>query len=306
MTEPHATEHWFRAPGKINLGLAVGPVASDGYHPLKTVFQAVDLCEDIEIRAADTLSVTFAGPVDTGDLIGTDTLVHRAARLVAEAAGLEPMPGAHIEVLKRVPIAGGMGGGSADAAATLVACNSVWNAGLDVDQLNDLAATLGADVPFALHGGTKFGTGRGDELVDVLCHAHYTWLLVPNEHGLSTPAVYRELDRIREAGVAKQVLLDADDRAEVLIAALRQGDPRALAPTLFNDLDQAACSLHPDLERIRQAGLDAGALAGFVSGSGPTMVFLTQDNEHALDVQLGLRDSGLESIIVHGPVKGAL
>lgn len=299
-------EHWFRAPGKINLGLAVGAVGADGYHPLSTVFQAVELFEDVEIHAADHLTVSFAGPIDTSGLTGTDTLVHRAAHLVAEAAGLSPVPGAHIEVLKRVPIAGGMGGGSADAAATLVACNEFWSAGLDHEQLHALAAQLGADVPFALHGGTRLGTGRGDQLVDVLSPGRHTWLLVPSTLGLSTPAVYGELDRMRERGEAPAVDLDIDTRTAELLTALRSGDPRVLASALFNDLDAAACSLLPVLNETRNAGLDAGALAGFVSGSGPTMVFLAQDNEHGLDIQLGLRERHIDSIMVHGPARGAL
>ena len=306
MSQSDAREHWFRAPGKINLGLAVGSVQPDGYHPLSTVFQAVGLFEDIEIHAADELTVSFAGPIDTSGLNGTDTLVHRAARLVAEAAGFDAIPGAHIEVLKRVPIAGGMGGGSADAAATLVACNEVWNAGLSHEQLHELAAQLGADVPFALQGGTQLGTGRGDLLVDVLSPGKYTWLLVPSAIGLSTPAVYGELDRMRERGDAPTIDVATDERTDTLLAALRARDPRALAPALFNDLDAAAVSLLPALDDTRQAGLDAGAIAAFVSGSGPTMVFLALDNEHALDIQLSLRGQHIVSTMVHGPARGAL
>lgn len=300
-----SVELWVRAPGKINLGLAVGSVGTDGYHPLHSVFQAVELFEDVRVRPASKLTVSFAGPVDTTALTG-ETLVHRAARLVAEAAGLSPMPGADIEVIKRVPIAGGMGGGSADAAATLVALNELWQADLSHEQLHGLAAELGADVPFALHGGTELGTGRGDQLTDVLAAGHYTWLLVTSSQGLSTPAVYAELDRMRASGLAVAVDLDTDSRTDTLLAALRGGDPRQLAPALFNDLDQAACSLLPSLNDTRQAGLDAGALAAFVSGSGPTLVFLALDNQHGLDIQLGLRAAGLQAEMVHGPAKGAL
>lgn len=296
----------FRAPGKINLGLAVGDLDVTGYHSLRNLFQAVELFEDIEIHAAGQFDVSFAGPVDTSGLTGTNTLVHRAAHLVAAAAGLDPMPGARIEVLKRVPIAGGMGGGSADAAATLVACNELWSAGLNHEQLHALAAQLGADVPFALHGGTQLGTGRGDQLVDVLSPGRYTWLLVPSAIGLSTPAVYAELDRMRECGEAPSTDLETDARTDELLVALRSKDPRALAPALFNDLDAAACSLLPALETTRQVGLNAGALAGFVSGSGPTVVFLARDNEHGLDVQLGLREQHIDSVMVHSPARGVL
>lgn len=301
--EPDAQAILVRAPGKINLGLAVGPPGYDGYHPLRTVFQAVELFEDVRVRPAEQLSVSFTGPIDTGALLG-DTLVHRAARVLATSFGLAP--NADISVLKRVPIAGGMGGGSADAAATLVACNEAWKLDADLDELHTIAASLGADVPFALYGGTRLGTGRGDQLIDVLTQSRYTWVLVPDSEGLSTPKVYAELDRMRASGEASTTQLDTDPRIDTLLSALRDGDPELLAAALFNDLDAAACSLRPELELTRLVGIEAGALAALLSGSGPTMMLLAHDNQHALEIQLAMRASGIDTLVTHGPARGAL
>ncbi len=298
-----------RAPGKINLVLHVGAVQPDGYHPLATVFQAVSLYEDVYARSARELSVSFRGSVDTSELTGEDTLVHRAAKLIA--AQLTPeqrdemellpgaMPGIRIVVNKHVPIAGGMGGGSADAAATLVACNDIWNMGLDRATLGDLAAALGADVPFSLQGGTAMGLGRGDLLTPMLTGGEAHWVLVPSDFGLSTPAVYGELDIMRAAGTAPG-RLDAPHIPAETVAAIREGSYPAYASVLDNDLQAAAFSLEPRLrERMRHLETRTG-LGGIVSGSGPTIVLLAPDEESA---QQAAAEVG--GIAVTGGVHGA-
>jgi 4-diphosphocytidyl-2-C-methyl-D-erythritol kinase len=223
---------------------------------------------------------------------------------VADHAGVSA--GVRIEIEKNVPIAGGMGGGSADAAATLIACDTLWNTGLSREQLHELAAQLGADVPFALAGGTAIGLGRGDELSPVLSQGRFDWVLVLPHGELSTPTVYRELDahRERHAGELGPVLEHPSVSTE-LLQALRAGDPTLLADNLANDLQAPAIHLSDELSDVLELGERAGALAGLVSGSGPTVAFLAEDRESAIDLQIGLSAAQLRAVRVSGPVHGA-
>lgn len=294
-----------RAPGKINVFLGVGGRHDDGYHALATVFQAVSLYEDVIARPADDFSVTVSGVEDIGSVPLDDrNLAMRAAKLLA--AAVDHRGGVALEIRKSVPVAGGMGGGSADAAAALVACDALWGTGLSQTRLHDLAARLGADVPFALHGGTAVGTGRGDQLNPALARGRFDWILVPSEQGLSTPVVYERLDLLREeeGALADDPPLSLDVPIPVL-QALRSGDPVRLAETLFNDLHAAALYERPDLADTIRQGVAAGALQGIVSGSGPTVALLCPDPETAQDVQSSLREGGLDPLHVHGPVPGA-
>lgn len=294
-----------RAPGKINVFLGVGGRHDDGYHALATVFQAVSLYEDVIARPADDFSVTVSGVEDIESVPLDDrNLAMRAAKLLAVA--VDHPGGVALEIRKSVPVAGGMGGGSADAAAALVACDALWGTGLSQARLHDLAARLGADVPFALHGGTAVGTGRGDQLNPALARGRFDWILVPSERGLSTPVVYERLDLLREdeGALADDPQLSLDVPIPVL-QALRSGDPAQLADTLFNDLQAAALYERPDLAETISLGVAAGALQGIVSGSGPTIALLCPDPETAQDVQSSLRENGLDPLHVHGPVPGA-
>ncbi|PWC02907.1 4-(cytidine 5'-diphospho)-2-C-methyl-D-erythritol kinase [Agromyces badenianii] len=293
-----------RAPGKINLFMRVGAVQRDGYHDLATAYQAVSLYEDVRAWPDDAFSVSFGGSVDTSGLpTDRSNLAIKAAKLLARTAGVPG--GVHLEIDKHVPIAGGMGGGSADAAATLVACDALWGTALSKEELHALAAKLGADVPFALSGGTAIGTGRGDRLSPALATGSFHWVLAVAEFGLSTPAVYNELDRQRESRLA----IVADDAQPVVdtavLQALRAGDPRRLAAALHNDLQAAALSLAPGLGGILELGEAHGALAGLVSGSGPTVAFLVDDTDSALELQVALSAARLHAVHVHGPVHGA-
>lgn len=294
-----------RAPGKINLYLGVGGRHDDGYHALATVFQAVSLYEDVIARHADDFSITVSG-VDDVDSVPLDdrNLAMRAAKLLATAAQYEG--GVALEVRKSVPVAGGMGGGSADAAAALVACDALWGTGFSTARLHELAARLGADVPFALHGGTAVGTGRGDQLSPALARGRFDWVLVTSAQGLSTPVVYGRLDALREqhGALADDPPLSLDVPVPVL-QALRSGDPELLAESIYNDLQEAALFERPDLETTILRGIHAGALQGIVSGSGPTVALLCGSPESAQHVQNELRDHGFDSLHVHGPVPGA-
>jgi 4-diphosphocytidyl-2-C-methyl-D-erythritol kinase len=294
-----------RAPGKINLYLGVGGRHDDGYHALATVFQAVSLYEDVIARPADEFSITVSG-VDDVDSVPLDdrNLAMRAAKLLATATEYDG--GVALEIRKSVPVAGGMGGGSADAAAALVACDALWGTGLSPTRMHELAARLGADVPFALHGGTAVGTGRGDQLNPALARGRFDWVLVTSEQGLSTPVVYGRLDTLRDEDglLADDPPLSLDVPIPVL-QALRAGDPALLAESLLNDLQAAAVFERPDLDATIQDGIRAGALHGIVSGSGPTVALLCADPESAQDVQTVLQRSGRDALHVHGPVPGA-
>ena len=289
-----------RAPGKVNLYLGVGDRREDGYHELTTVFHAVSLADDITVRPADVLSLQVHG--EGADEVPTDArnLAWQAAELMAEHVGRAP--DVEITIDKSIPVAGGMAGGSADAAAVLVGINALWELGVPRRDLHAIAARLGSDVPFALHGGTALGTGRGEELATVLARNTFHWVLAFGAGGLSTAAVYAEIDRLRTAGEPPQL---ADP--EPLLTALSSGDPHELAPLLGNDLQPASLSLEPNLRRTLRAGTEAGALAGIVSGSGPTCAFLCASAEAAVQVSAELAGAGVCRTVrvASGPVHGA-
>lgn len=294
-----------RAPGKVNVFLRVGALQEDGYHCVATAYQAVSLYEEVRATPADDFAVSVHGSVDVSRVpVDGANLAIRAARLLAARTGYRG--GVRLAIDKHVPVAGGMGGGSADAAATLVACDALWGTGLGREDLLELAAELGADVPFALTGGTAVGTGRGDELSPALATGQFEWVLVVADYGLSTPDVYAELDRHR----ARHILdifpapVTPTVDAEVL-QALRAGDPGMLADTLSNDLQAPALHLAPDLVDVLELGERGGALAGIVSGSGPTVAFLAPDADTAIGLQVSLSASGHTVLRAHGPVSGA-
>lgn len=293
-----------RAPGKINVFFAVGAPGDDGYHDVASVYQAVSLFEDVWATASDDFSVSVTGTVDVSGVPCDDrNLALRAARLVADEIGHSG--GVHLDIVKHVPVAGGMGGGSADAAAALVACDALWEARLGTARLHELAAGLGADVPFALLGGTAIGTGRGDRLTPALVHGRFDWVLVPTAgDGLSTPAVYRQLDELRahDAEAARHPTPVIDP---AVLQALRAGDAAALAPAIHNDLERAAVSLRPDLAGTLRLAAAVGAIAGVVSGSGPTIALLAAGPDAAAVLQLELAAAGYDAVHVHGPAAGA-
>lgn len=291
-----------RVPAKINLHLGVGPLRRDGYHELNTVYHAISVHDELTARRGDTLSLTMAGE-GTGELaLDESNLVIRAARALASSAGVPPHARLHLR--KQIPLAGGLAGGSADAAAALVACDALWGTGLSRDELAEIAADLGSDVPFLIHGGTALGTGRGEAVSPVLARPTvWHWVVAVADGGLATPVAYRELDRLREAGAAGPPLGSTD----TLLAALRQSDPRVLAAALGNDLQDAALALRPSLAATLKAGEAAGALAGMVSGSGPTCVFLATGAADAerIAAELGALDVCRHARTAHGPVAGA-
>ncbi|HSP37020.1 MAG TPA: 4-(cytidine 5'-diphospho)-2-C-methyl-D-erythritol kinase [Frankiaceae bacterium] len=300
-----------RVPGKVNLHLGVGPLAPDGYHPVITVLQAVSIYDEVSASPAEEISVAVSGEGASagpdGVPLGPDNLAHRAAAMLARRAGISQ--GVHLTLHKDIPVAAGMAGGSADAAAALVACNALWRTAARRDELHEVAADLGSDVPFALVGGTALGTGRGDQLTPVLARGSYCWVFALAERGLSTPAVYREYDRMLEELPSSPELLRPAvvARPNDVLAALRSGDAAALGAALGNDLQLPALRLRPELREVVQAGTDLGAIGGLVSGSGPTCAFLAADEAAAQDLAAGLTERGICRVVrtATGPVPGA-
>lgn len=289
-----------RVPAKVNLALKVGGADVDGYHGLGTVFQAVSLADEVvaEEAAAGQFRLAFHGEGAAFLPVDDTNLAIRAAKLLARRFE-RPDVGANLVIRKRIPVAGGMAGGSADAAAVLVACNELWGIGASTAELHPLAAELGADVPFLLLGGTAIGTGRGDQLTPVMTSGTYHWTLALSHTGLSTPAVFREFDK-----------LSVDHSTEIpvgLLEALRAGDPVALGAALVNDLQVPALLLQPGLAHTLRIGLDAGALGAVVSGSGPTCAFLAASDAHSIELAEALGVfSGVRAVRrAYGPVTGA-
>jgi 4-diphosphocytidyl-2-C-methyl-D-erythritol kinase len=291
-----------RVPAKINLHLGVGPLRPDGFHELNTVYHAIGLFDELTARAGDTLTLTMEGEGAGALELDESNLIIRAAR--ALAARTRSPAHARLHLRKTIPLAAGLAGGSADAAATLIACDLLWGTGLAREELAEIGATLGSDIPFLLHGGTALGTGHGEAISPILARpTTWHWVVALAGHGLSTPEVYRKLDELRAGAWPPKALGDSDE----LMAALRQRDPEVLGGVLGNDLQPAALALRPELADVLKAGSDAGALAGLVSGSGPTCVFLAADAGHAGRIAAGLNAAGVcrEAVTARGPVPGA-
>lgn len=313
------------APGKINVFLHVGETMDDGYHELVTVFMALDVFERVTLtptrgevitevaNTSGTETYPGASPVTGVTLKGrfgttavpldhTNLAVSAINRLAARTGARVPVA---VEIDKNVPVAGGMGGGSADAAAALVAYAHLVGID-DADLLRRVGAELGADVPFALHGGVAVGTGRGDRLSPVLSSGTFNWVLATSVDELSTPVVYRTLDELRGAGLSGPEV-GVQERLNAVLQALGSGDARALARAVHNDMAPAAFHLLPTVGALARTGCQAGALAALLSGSGPTMGFLVDGPTHALDLTVMLEASAAVKHVVRavGPAPGA-
>lgn len=292
-----------RVPAKVNLQLAVGPREADGYHNLATVFQALSIYDDVTVtRAAEGtgISIEITGDQTHGVPADASNLAVKACALIQEKFDVDI--DIHISIKKSIPVAGGMAGGSADAAATIVAVDHLYSLGMSKDEMVDVASKLGSDVPFMLMGGTAVGTGHGDRLTPALSRGTYHWVLALSTLGLSTPAVYAECDRLRaDLDVAQPQASDA------LLQSLLANDPKAVGKALSNDLQAAACSLRPALSLVLEVGEEYGALGALVSGSGPTVAFLVNDEEQGLDLAVALTASGVVGSVAraYGPVHGA-
>lgn len=292
-----------RVPAKVNLQLAVGPREADGFHNLVTVFQAISIYDDVTISktaAGSGITIAITGDHTHGVPADASNLAAKAAKLIAEE--YEFAIDIHIEVKKSIPVAGGMAGGSADAAAVIVGLNDLFDLEMSREEMLEFGAKLGSDVPFMITGGTAIGQGRGDQLTAALSRGTYHWVLALSSVGLSTPAVYQECDRLR-AGLD----IAAPQTSDSLMQSLLSADPKAVGLALQNDLQSAACSLRPALTLVLDVGEEYGALGSIVSGSGPTVAFLVGDEEQGLDLAVALTSSGVVGSVARafGPVPGA-
>ena len=292
-----------RVPAKVNLQLSVGPLGADGYHEVTSVFQAISLFDDVTVATAlPGTGITISITGDTAHGVPTDSsnLAIKAAQLMAKTYDLPP--DLIIKLKKEIPVAGGMAGGSADAAGVIVGLDSLFELGISRDEMESVGSKIGSDVPFSICGGVAIGTGRGDQITPALAKGSYNWVLALSGQGLSTPSVYQECDRLREG-----LSIATPQVSEPLMQALRAGDAKALGKALSNELQSAASSLRPALRLVLDVGVDYGALGGIVSGSGPTVAFLVTDDEHAMDLTVALSSSGVVSSVVRasGPTNGA-
>jgi 4-diphosphocytidyl-2-C-methyl-D-erythritol kinase len=292
-----------RAPGKVNLHLAVGALQDTGYHDVRTVLQAVSIHDELVASAPATRgSITLTISGEGSEDLPTDrsNLAVKAAHLLAERANVDQ--GVHLQIHKDIPVAAGMAGGSADGAGALVACDAYWGTGLTRAEIEELAAELGSDVPFAVMGGTALGVGRGEQLSPVLWRGSYDWVFAVADGGLSTPAVYAELDRYR-AELPRPELPSTSG----LVTALRQGNVKAVGRALANDLQVPAYRLRPALRDVIAAGEGLGVLGSIVSGSGPTCAFLCSDPDDADRVARGLEAAEVcrRARVATGPAMGA-
>ena len=289
-----------RVPAKINLALRVGRTRSDGYHELATIFQAVSLYDEVAASRSETITCEVSG-IDSHIIgPGKENLAFRAARLLQQEYGVREGVDLHID--KRIPVAGGMAGGSADAAGALLACTTLWGLPTSSEDLMVLAGRLGADVPFPLMGGCALGRGRGEILTPTLSRGLYHWVLALSPGHLATPEVFRRFDTMAPADLPR-----TPDIPPETMMALTSGNVHRVAACLVNDLAPAACSLMPELYATINAGRDAGCLAWLVSGSGPTVAFLAENESTAMDLAVALSSAGVarDVRLVTGPVPGA-
>jgi 4-diphosphocytidyl-2-C-methyl-D-erythritol kinase len=292
-----------RVPAKVNLQLSVGPKEADGYHNLVSVFQAISIFDDITIKLGEPgsgLTISVAGDQTHGVPADANNLAAKAVSLISKEYDLTV--DAHIEIKKSIPVAGGMAGGSADAAGTIIGIDYLYSLDMTREEMTEIAAKIGSDVPFMLSGGTAIGTGHGDQLTAALSRGTYHWVLAVSTVGLSTPAVYAECDRLRG-----ELEIVEPQTNEALMQSLLAADAPGVGAALVNDLQLAACSLRPAIRLVLDVGQEYGALGAIVSGSGPTVAFLVADQDSGLDLAVALTSSGVVGSVVqaYGPVAGA-
>ena len=292
-----------RVPAKVNLQLSVGPRGNDGYHQLVTVFQAISIFDEVTLtKSTDGSGTTISISGDQRHGVPADetNLAMQAAEILSKKYDFNI--DAHMEIKKSIPVAGGMAGGSADAAAAIMAIDYLYSLNMTRDQMIEVAAELGSDVPFMLNGGTAIGQGHGDQLTSALSRGTYHWVLALSSVGLSTPAVYGECDRLRAGSEISEPQI-----SDSLMQALLSADSKNVGKLLVNDLQPAACSLRPALRLILDVGQEYGALGAIVSGSGPTVAFLVADEDQGLDLAVALTSSGVVGSVAraYGPVHGA-
>lgn len=298
--------HAATAFGKINLFFKVGPLLDNGYHQVASLYQSVNLAETVVAELASDWEVAVTGNLDAAHLQAVPTnrnnLVVKAAKAAGAVLRYRKVPRLALTIHKNVPVAGGMGGGSADAAAAILAAESAWGRLLTDTERREIAAGIGADVPFALLGGAAVGVGIGEELTPIKQKSKLHWVLIPNNFGLSTPAVFAELDRLRDLRGDNPKWVEEATMSTALVRALKEGaSAEDIAPLLHNDLQEAALSLKPELQEIFDLGERAMALRVIVSGSGPTIALLARDANDAAAIASRMVTFGQQAVVTSSP-----
>ncbi|MCL1922901.1 MAG: 4-(cytidine 5'-diphospho)-2-C-methyl-D-erythritol kinase [Propionibacteriaceae bacterium] len=303
MSHTFATEDQVRVrvPAKINLALCVGAQRHDGYHELATLFQAVSLYDDITVRASEELVCEVRGEQAHHIGPGDENLAYRAARLLKNEYGVSE--GIHLTIDKQIPVAGGMAGGSADAAGALLACSRFWDVDASLEDLMALGSRLGADVPFPLMGGCAVGLGRGETLTPALSRGTFHWVLALSSTQLSTPEVFQRFDEL----TGHHPPPTTPEIPRELMMALTTGETKRVGAQLINDLHEASCSLAPTLPTTIRAGVELGCHGAIISGSGPTVAFLVDSEQEAQHLGELLTSLEVAQRTYHavGPVPGA-
>jgi 4-diphosphocytidyl-2-C-methyl-D-erythritol kinase len=274
------------APAKLNLFLRVLARRADGFHDIETLIQPVTLADGVRAAHADAgfhLAVTGERFREV-PVAGDENLVIRAARALAQDVGEER--GASLTLVKRIPVASGLGGGSADAAATLRALDRLWGSGLGTSELQRVAAGVGSDVPALVDGGPVLARGRGD-VVEAVRTPRTWWVLLTPGFGVTAGDAY--------AWWEADATGPGPDPAP-LLEALAGGDPAAVAPLLFNDLEAPVMARHPEVAEAGRRLRDAGALAALMCGSGPMVAGLARDGSHAEQLAAGVGGTAVASM----------
>jgi 4-diphosphocytidyl-2-C-methyl-D-erythritol kinase len=252
-----------QAHAKVNLFLRVLGTRDDGYHEIETLLLPISLADQVTVEPAEGLTVSLAGPLAAEVPADDANLALRAARALAAGAGGADGPGAHITIEKRIPVAAGLGGGSADAAATLVLLDELWSTGLGRERLAPLAASIGSDIPALLLGEPAYAHGRGEQVAPVLAQTT-TWVIKPFAFGVSSTDAYAWWDEGGATG--------PDPGA--LIAAAESGNDALLGDALYNDLQGPVAARHGEIADTIDAFMGAGAHGAVMTGSGPTVAAL--------------------------------
>ncbi len=269
------------AHAKVNLGLEVVRRRTDGYHDIDTIFQTISLSDTLEVApgatVADDPTLEVKGlpvPLDAANLAVL------AARAVMKETGCAAPA---LRLTKRIPVAAGLGGGSADAAAVLVGMNELFGLGLDEAALADLAIGIGSDVPFLVRGGTARGRGRGELLEPLPAVSGLAFVLVTPDFEVRAAEAYRRA-RIGLTGTGSFTRLNC--------SAIQNGDFRALARGLGNDLEAGVVSSYPEVGRVKARLIELGVLAAVMCGSGPTVLGVTTREEDATGIASRLEGRG--------------
>jgi 4-diphosphocytidyl-2-C-methyl-D-erythritol kinase len=285
-----------RTHAKLNLFLRVIGRRPDGYHEIESIFHGVSLADEMHIRPTEDDGVNIemrgaSGPISE-EIDLENNLAYLAARSLIDR-GITPT-GLRIDIEKNIPIAGGLGGGSSNAAGVLVALNELWGAGLGSEDLNDVGASVGSDVPYCLVGGTMLATARGEKLTSLPSPTEIHFVLGISNIPLLTKDVYERWDHLGA---------EPGDGSASMTLALGAGDPYEVGQLLHNDLEPAAFSLRPELQDSKDAISNAGALGAALTGSGPTLFGLASDAEHAREIASKIENRFARVEIAHTAVR---